>query len=92
MLKDLIAKHNIKIMTTTMLSGANDTGVIVSQGYKTLTVPAQTICIAVGYGPENKLYNQIKDINADVHVIGDATKVANIMKAVWDAYEVARNI
>lgn len=92
MLKDLMAKHNVKIMTSTMLSGANNEGVIVSQGYKTLNVPAETICIAVGYRPENTLYNQIKNIDADIHIIGDAAKVANIMKAVWDAYEVARSI
>lgn len=92
MLKDLMVKYNVKIMTSTMLSGANDEGVLVTQGRKTLTVPAQTICIAVGYRSENTLYEQIKDIDTDIHIIGDAAKVANIMKAVWDAYEVARSI
>ena len=92
MLKDLMAKHNVKIMTNKMLSSANNEEVIVSQGYKTLTVPAQTICIAVGYKPENTLHNQIDNIDADIHIIGNAARVANIMKAVWDAYEVAINI
>lgn len=92
MLKDLMTKYNVKIMTNTMLSGANNEEIIVNQGCKTLTVPAKTICVAVGYKPENVLYKQIENIDADIHIIGDAAKVANIMKAVWDAYEVAKNI
>ncbi|MFT5875384.1 MAG: 2-enoate reductase [Clostridium sp.] len=92
MLKDLMDKHNVKIMTNTKLLGANDGGVNLSQGNKNITVPAETICIAVGYKSENTLFHEIENIDAVVHIIGDASKVANIMKAVWDAYEVARSI
>ncbi|MCJ7689837.1 MAG: FAD-dependent oxidoreductase [Clostridiaceae bacterium] len=92
MLKDLMEKHNVKIMTNTKLSGTNDEGVNLSQGNKNITVPAETICIAVGYKSENTLFHEIKNSDAVVHIIGDSAKVANIMKAVWDAYEVARSI
>ncbi|MBX4270054.1 oxidoreductase [Clostridium estertheticum] len=92
MLKDLMEKYNVKIMTNTKLSGVNDEGVYLSQENKNITVPAETICIAVGYKSETTLFHEIKNSDAVVHIIGDAAKVANIMKAVWDAYEVARNI
>ncbi|MGH4137700.1 FAD-dependent oxidoreductase [Clostridium sp.] len=92
MLKDLMDKHHVKIMTNTKLLGANDEGVNLSHGNKNITLPAETICIAVGYKSENTLFHEIENTDAVVHIIGDAAKVANIMKAVWDAYEVARNI
>lgn len=38
------------------------------------------------------LYNDIKFDIPNIHLIGDANKVQNIMYAIWNAYEVARNI
>jgi 2-enoate reductase len=50
---------------------------------------ADHIVVSVGYISENKLYDEIKGEN--VHLIGDAQKPENVMKAIWDAYEIARN-
>lgn len=51
---------------------------------------ADHIVISVGYISDNKLYDELKDEN--VHLIGDAQKPENVMKAIWDAYEIGRNI
>lgn len=51
---------------------------------------ADHIVVSVGYISENKLYNEVKGEN--VHLIGDAQKPENVMKAIWDAYEIAKNI
>ena len=44
------------------------------------------------YVSEKSLYNDIRFEMPKVHLIGDASQVQNIMYAIWDAYEVARNI
>lgn len=51
---------------------------------------ADHIVVSVGYISENKLFNELK--NENVHLIGDADKPVNVMKAIWDAYDIARNI
>jgi 2-enoate reductase len=43
-------------------------------------------------GCENALYDQLKDQVANIWRIGDARNVANIMYAIWDAYEVASQL
>jgi len=51
---------------------------------------ADHIVVSVGYISDNKLYNELK--GEKVHLIGDADKPENVMKAIWDAYEIARNV
>lgn len=53
-------------------------------------VKADHIVVSVGYVSDNKLYEDIKSDH--VHLIGDADKPENVMKAIWDAYDTARNI
>ena len=48
--------------------------------------------LAVGYMSENVLYNTLKNEVPDIHLIGDARHVSNIMYAIWDAYELASHI
>lgn len=51
---------------------------------------ADHIVVSVGYLSDRKLYNELKD--KKVHLIGDADKPENVMKAIWDAYDAARNV
>lgn len=44
-------------------------------------VKADHVIVSVGYVSDNSLYDEIKADN--VHVIGDAVKPENVMKAVW---------
>lgn len=47
---------------------------------------------AVGYRSENSLYEAVKGMDREIYNVGDSSQVHNIMYAVWNAYEVARNI
>ena len=53
---------------------------------------ADTVITTVGYRSENKLYEAVRDLNRPVYNIGDSNQVRNIMYAVWNAYEITRNI
>lgn len=55
-------------------------------------IEADSICLAVGFTSRQELYEEMKFEPYEIHLLGDARKVQNIMHAVWDAYEVARNI
>lgn len=53
-------------------------------------IPADHIVISVGYNKNNDLYDQLQGDN--IYLIGDAKQPANIMEAIWAAYEIAKDI
>lgn len=53
-------------------------------------VKADHIVVSVGYTSNRRLYEELHGKN--VHLIGDADKPENVLKAIWDAYDAARKI
>ena len=51
-------------------------------------IPVDHVIISAGYVSNDALYSCIEADN--VHLIGDAKAPANVMEAIWSAYEVAR--
>lgn len=92
MLIDLLKFHNVDIYTNTSVTMTKDRSVEVKQEDKIFEIPVDTIIASVGYLPNDSLYERIKDLNIPVYNIGDSNGVHNIMYAIWDAYELARNI
>jgi len=92
MLLDLLKFHNIGIYKSTSVLKTTDTGVEVKQGEETFTLPADTLITAVGYRSDDGLYNELKELEIPVYNIGDSNKVHNIMYAIWNAYELARDL
>lgn len=92
MLKELIPFNGVKVLTSSKIIKATENGALVDIKGETQEIKADSIVLAVGYNSVNSLYDELKYEIADLHLIGDARKVANIMYAIWDAYEVASNI
>lgn len=92
MLEDLLAFHQVDIMTGSCVTGKNDEGYIVKTPEGERTIAADSVICAVGYMSEKSLYEEVKETMPYVHLLGDAGKVSNIMYAVWNAYELARGI
>ena len=55
-------------------------------------LPADSVVAAIGYLPEQDLRGAVEATGLPFNIIGDARKPANIMYAIWDAYEVASSI
>ena len=56
-------------------------------------VVADSLIYAVGFSSRRELYEKIKfKEEYEVHLLGDARKVSNIMSAIWNAYEISKNI
>ena len=53
-------------------------------------IPADHVIISAGYMSNDILYHCLE--SDSVHLIGDAQKPANIMEAVWSAYEIASGL
>lgn len=89
MLERLVPYSGVNVLTSTKVVKTTDKGVIIDSNGTEREIPADSVVLAVGYSAENALYNEVKYDIADLHLIGDARNVANIMYAIWDAYEVA---
>lgn len=92
MLEDLLNFHKVKIHTSTMVVSINDNKVAVQGTEGTYDIPADTIISAIGYKENKELYEKIKELDIPVYNIGDSQKVHNIMYAIWNAYEIAREL
>ncbi|MBI6872164.1 FAD-dependent oxidoreductase [Clostridium aciditolerans] len=92
MLKDLVKFKKIDLKVNTSVASASEDGFILKSGDKEEVIDADSAIIAIGYTSEKSLYDEIKFEIPNVHLLGDANQVSNIMYAIWNAYEVARNI
>ena len=48
--------------------------------------------VAVGYRSNKGLYDTMAGSNKIVYNVGDSRNVHNIMYAIWDAYQLAREL
>lgn len=92
MLEKLVPYSGVNVLTSTKVVKTTDKGIIISNSGTEKEIPADSVVLAVGYSAENALYNEVKYDYPDIHLIGDARNVANIMYAIWDAYEVASHL
>ena len=70
-----------------------ENGKVVTQaGNYVSEIEADTVISAVGYRSDNSLYQELIDLPVPLYNVGDSNQVHNIMYAIWDAYEIARNI
>lgn len=92
MLQDLLKFHKIDILTGACVTEKTAEGYRIKTPDGEKTISADTVICAVGYAPERGIYEEIKASMPYVHLLGDAEQVSNIMYAIWNAYELARNI
>ncbi|MDA0129495.1 FAD-dependent oxidoreductase [Vibrio sp. MarTm2] len=94
MLKELLVKEQVSVLTSTMLQTITDTGVTVQRDQRDMEILSDHVVLALGYRAEDHLHealaNQLDVKN--VFNIGDSQKARTIMTAIWDGFEVARTL
>ncbi|ELE1905649.1 FAD-dependent oxidoreductase [Vibrio vulnificus] len=94
MLKELLVKEQVSVLTSMMLQTITDTGVIVQRDQRDMEILSDHVVLALGYRAEDHLHealaNQLDVEN--VFNIGDSQKARTIMTAIWDGFEVARTL
>ena len=92
MLEALIPFRGIRTLCSSTVRTVTEQGAVVSTPVGEEVIPADTVLLCVGYRSENTLYQQLRDQVAELWQVGDARQVANIMYAIWDAFEVASQL
>ncbi|PJI09174.1 MULTISPECIES: FAD-dependent oxidoreductase [Clostridium] len=92
MLEKLIPFNNIEVITNAKAKGYINGKLTIELAEGVREVSCDNIILAVGYKEEKSLFEKLKFEIDNIYIVGDARRVANIMYAIWDAYEVANNI
>ena len=93
MIHDLLAAHDVDIVTRTRVSEITSQGVrAIQQDFRMREVTADTVVLAMGMAADRQLYDNLAERLDCVYALGDCREPKNIMNAVWDAYEIARTI
>ncbi len=92
MLRDLLAYHQVEIMTNAKLVEVTETGARIAMEGEEKEIQADKVIIAVGYTSRSPVYDELKNSYTNVYRLGDSKKVRNIRAAIWEAYEVARSL
>jgi len=91
MLRELLAYHNVDVLTSTKLSSITPNGLKVLKDNVETEIATDSIVIAAGYIPTAPLADVLKE-QYDVNVIGDANHVGSLLDVIWAAYDYAINI
>ena len=92
MLVDLLRFHHVIIHTSAKADRLTDRGLVIIKDGREEEIPADSIVAAIGYDSNRTLYDELLREVPELYLLGDARHVSNIMYAVWDAFEVARNV
>jgi 2-enoate reductase len=85
MLREIIRYYGIGVHTSTTVKEIRADGVVVDGGNGETFIPADTVIVSVGYDS----YVPFDAKAGNIHVIGDACKVGNLLTVIEQAYEIA---
>ena len=92
MLEALIPFNGIDVLTNARVRKFENGKLKVDVKGGERSLEAEDVILCVGYKEENSLYKELEFDIPELYLLGDARRVANIMYAVWDAFEVANHI
>lgn len=92
MLKDLLVFEKIPVLCSAKVTAADASSVTVQTADGEKKIKADTVMLAVGYRPDSTLYNELRGCGKELYNVGDSRHVQNIMHAIWDAFQVAREL
>lgn len=93
MLIDLLKFYKVNILTSvSFLKIEEDKLILINKSFAEISLFVDTVILAIGFSPNQELYQALSDKFSEIYQIGDANKPRNIMSAIWEGNEVARNI
>ncbi len=92
MLERLIPFHGIETVCDARVKSFADGRLTADTADGEKVIPADSVILSVGYSSVADLYEELRFEVPELYLLGDAKQVANIMYAIWDAFEVANHI
>lgn len=94
MAKRYIEYYGIDLRLNTLLQSIQPDAITVQEGEWVQTLPADSVILSVGYRPRDSLFRQAQAVlpEREMHLIGDAARVANVYGAIHEAHALASRI
>jgi len=86
-----LEQRNVNILTNTTVTKITGKSVVV-KGKTEMEIPADTVVLAIGTKSRNRLAQELAGAGFEVKVIGDAVKVATVMEAIEQGFELGRKL
>lgn len=85
--------YNVNILTSAMVTGILPNGITYKKSDEELKLEGfDTIVLALGVRSYNPLEESLKNLDLEVHVIGDALKAGDAVDAILEGAQLAINI
>ncbi len=88
-----LKENHVKILTEHKLAKVLDNGVeLVDKDDNRIFVEADKVVVAIGIRPDTRLYDHIKELGYETHLIGDCLKPGTAKAAIYEAAVLGRSI
>ncbi len=91
-LKNILKDYEVKQYTSTKVVEILDDGVVVENCDGQFTIPAETVVLALGYKPNNKLSEELQSVHNHVITIAGAVKTSNALVAAREGFDTGMSI
>ena len=92
MLERLLPFHGVETLVSSSVQKYEDGRLFVKTPQGEQQLDCDTVILSVGFREDRGVFDAWESNAREIYLLGDAKKVANIMYAVWDAFEVANHI
>lgn len=87
-----LRRYNVTLMSGTTCLEIGERHIIAEKEDEKQTVEADTVVIATGYNPVNRLYTLLKGKVPELFLIGDAKEPRKCLEAVYEGARIGRDI
>lgn len=92
MLERLLPFHGVETLVSSSVQKYENGKLLVKTPQGERQLDCDTVILSVGFREDRGVFDAWETSAREIYLLGDAKKVANIMYAVWDAFEVANHI
>lgn len=92
MLERLLPFRGVETLVSSSVQKYENGKLLVKTPQGEQQLDCDTVILSVGFREDRGVFDAWENSAKEIYLLGDAKKVANIMYAVWDAFEVANHI
>lgn len=92
MLERLLPFHSVETLVSSSVQKYENGKLLVKTPQGEQQFDCDTVILSVGFREDRGVFDAWENSAKEIYLLGDAKKVANIMYAVWDAFEVTNHI
>ena len=91
MLERLLPFHGVETLVSSSVQKYENGKLLVKTPQGEQQLDCDTVILSVGFREDRGVFDAWENSAKEIYLLGDAKKVANMMDAVWDAFEVANH-